>query len=350
MQKKIIALAIAAAISAPAFADNANVTVYGKAFLNVEQVSNDKSGLSAATRVQTNASRLGVKGKEDLGDGLSGIYQFEVEIDADGNSGSGAGKGTRNSGVGLEGGFGTVIAGIWDTPFKVAHNKIELFDNTTVFSSLNLIGRAGGTVANYNTRQKNVVQYWSPSLGGLKVNVSHSPDEGGDGLPTTQGKNTSLTSLSATYDVEDIYVSLAAENRADATTAGTNDMGLRLVARYVLGDFWLGAAVESIKVNTSAKTDYTQANSELVGEYKFGTSKLALSYAIAGATSTNATGANQASLRYGYTLSKRTELFAAYTNLKNDTAGAYGFSAGTTFGKNAGSTQTAVGTGLIVSF
>ena len=36
MQKKIIALAIAAAFSAPAFADTANVNVYGKVFLDVE--------------------------------------------------------------------------------------------------------------------------------------------------------------------------------------------------------------------------------------------------------------------------------------------------------------------------
>ena len=90
MQKKIIALAIAAAISAPAFADNANVTVYGKAFLNVESVSNDKATTAQnATRVQTNASRLGFKGKEDLGDGLTGWYQYEVQLDADGNSSNG---------------------------------------------------------------------------------------------------------------------------------------------------------------------------------------------------------------------------------------------------------------------
>jgi predicted porin len=352
MQKKIIALAIAAAISAPAFADNANVTVYGKAILDIESVSNDKATLSGATRVQTNASRLGFKGKEDLGDGLSGWYQYEVQLDADGNSANGAGNGTRNSGVGLEGGFGTVMLGVWDTPFKLAHNKVELFDNTTVFSAINLIGHAGGAAgANYNTRRSNDVQYWSPSLGGVKVNVSFSPDEGNNGASSVNAQtNRSQTSLSAVYDVEDIYVALGYEARPDASIAATTDSGIRAVGRYSLGDAWLGATWEGIKVNTSATASYTQNNFEVVGGYKLGSSTIGLSYAKAGETATAATGASQVSLRYGYGLSKRTELFAAYTSLKNDTAGAYGFSAGSTWGTNAGSTQSAFGTGLIVSF
>lgn len=355
MQKKIIALAIAAAFSAPAFADNANVTIYGKAFLNIESVSNDKSTLSSATRVQTNASRLGFKGKEDLGDGLSGWYQYEVQIDADGNDKNGAGNGTRNTGVGIDAGFGTVMLGNWDTPFKLAHNKIELHDNTTVFSAINLIGRAGGNTdkASYNTRRSNVVQYWSPSLGGVKVNVSYSPDEAGNGVAATQGFNKSQTSLAATYDDHDsgIYVSAAYESRPDFGFKATTDSAMRFVARYSLGDFWLGTTVENITVNTSATASYTQANAELVGSYKLGASTIALSYAKAGETATAATGASQVTLRYGMNLSKRTELFAAYTSLKNDTKGTYGFSTSSTpFGTDAGSTQSATGLGLIHSF
>jgi len=351
MQKKIIALAIAAAFSAPAFADNANITVYGKAILDIETVSNDKSALSRATRVQTNASRLGFKGKEDLGDGLSGWFQYEVQFDTDGNNGSGAADGTRNSGVGLEGGFGTVMLGMWDTPFKVARNKIELFDNTTVFSTYNLIGRANGGSVNFDTRQKNVTQYWSPSLGGLKVNLSYSPEEGTtSGTPASANKKQANISAAATYDVDSIYVSAAYETRADASIQDTSDTASRLVARYTMGDMWLGVALEAIKVNTSATASYTQNNTEVAAQYKLGTSSIALSYAKAGETNLAATGATQATLRYGYNFSKRTELFAAYTSLKNDTAGAYGFNGAVKFGSNAGSTQTAMGAGVVHSF
>lgn len=366
MNKKIIALAVAAAFSAPAFADSANVTVYGKAYLNIESVHNDKivapsTNKSSAVRVLSDASRLGVKGSEDVGGGLNGIYQFEVQVDANGNGGNGFASGTRNSGVGLEGGFGKVIVGVWDTPFKVAHNKIELFDNTTSFTALNLIGHAGGAgvaiatgagtatattgTATYNTRQKNVIQYWTPNFSGLQGAVSYSPD------PAPNSTNKNLLSLSGTYDVDAIYASVGYERRADATAAGTTDSGLRLVGRYSFGDAWLGATFESIKVNTSATTSYTQKNAELVGQYKIGSNKIALSFAKAGSTATTATGAKQISLRYGYEFSKRTEVFAAYTSLKNDTAGNYAL--GNVFGLSAqqtGSTQTVFGAGVIHSF
>ena len=97
MQKKIIALAIAAAISAPAFADTSNVTVYGVADVSYDSINTGTSGnagktgvLGAATaaniqgarsnRVSSNSSRLGVKGSEDLGDGLTAVWQIESLI------------------------------------------------------------------------------------------------------------------------------------------------------------------------------------------------------------------------------------------------------------------------------
>ena len=78
MKKKIIVLAIAAAFSAPAFADSGNIAWYGKVFLNAESVKNDKviSNKDSALRVLSDASRLGIKGSEDLGNGMNGIFQY----------------------------------------------------------------------------------------------------------------------------------------------------------------------------------------------------------------------------------------------------------------------------------
>jgi len=339
MQKKIIALAIASAISAPALADNANVTIYGKAFMDVEAVSNDK--VSSQVRVQTNASRFGVKGSEDLGDGLKSIYQFEVEVDADGSTGVGMGK-SRNSGVGLDGGFGKVILGIWDTPFKVAHNKIELFDNTTSFTATKVIGNTYGAKS-YNSRQKNTVTYWTPSLAGVQIAAAYTANE------TSNYQST--VSTSATFEMDSLYVALAYENRPDQTTATTADTGTRLVAKYSLGDFWLGAAYESLVTNKSTTVKYTQVNTELVGSVKFGASSLGLTYVMAGTPSVSsgadltAYSATQTSLRYGYNLSKRTEVFAAYSNLKNDANVKYALAHASN-----GSTENVAGVGMILSF
>jgi len=335
MQKKIIALAIASAISAPAFADNANVSIYGKAFLTVDSVSNDKA--TSQMRVNTNASRLGVKGSEDLGDGLKTVYQYEVEMDADGSTGAGLGK-SRNSGLGLDGGFGKVILGIWDTPFKVAHNKIELFDNTTSWTSTKVIGHTANG-KDYNSRQKNSVMYWSPKFGGVQIAAAYTADE------TTNYKNS--VSASATYDDSGLYVAAAYENRPGQTTANTADTGTRLVANYSLGDFALGGMYENLVVNTSTSLNYTQNNTEVVASYKMGSSNLAVAYAKAGASSTANTGASLASLRYGYNFSKRTEVFAAYSNLKSESA------AGTTYKLAHGgsdSVETVGGLGIIHSF
>jgi predicted porin len=364
MKKKIIVLAIAAAFSAPAFADNANITMYGKVYLNAESVKNDKiTGIDkdSALRVLSNASRFGIKGSEDLGNGLNGIYQFEVQVDGDGSStGKGFGSGTRNSGVGLEAGFGKVIVGVWDTPFKVAHNKIELFDNASSFTALNLIGRAGsapasgaGSERNYNTRQTNLVEYWTPKFGAIQGAISYSPDltpQATTGAGATGDQ--SRLSLAGSFEQDAISATAAYENRTDATTPGQTDSALRLVGKYTMGDIWVGATIESIKANTSATVNYTQKNLELAGQYKMGVNKFALSYAKAGSTNTSSTGANQLTLRYGHDYSARTEVFAAYTALNNDSAGSYSLTNifGTAGTQQLGSKQTVIGAGVIHTF
>lgn len=383
MKKKIVALAVTAAFTAPAFADNINVNWYGKVSLNAESVKNDgvvapSTTKNSAVRVLSNASRLGVKGSEDLGDGLKGIYQLEVQVDGDGSGKNGFAAGTRNTGVGLDGGFGKLIVGVWDTPFKVAHNKVELFDNASSFTALNLIGHAGGSgttlkagswnatgttwtaddkvagTPNYNTRDDKVVAYWTPKFGSFQGAVTY----GSDAAPTTTTSKNNL-SLSGTFEQDGIYASVAYESRPDATTAKTTDTGLRAVGRYDIGDAWLGATYESIKVNRSATVSYTQHNLELAGQYTLGANKIGLSYAKAGETDVTADGATQISLRFGYDFSKRTEVFAAYTSLRNNAvdtavAGSGGhYTLGNAYGSSAqqtGSTQTVIGAGVIHSF
>ncbi|NCP80542.1 MAG: porin, partial [Gallionella sp.] len=146
MQKKLITLAVAAAFSAPALAGTvstggtADITVYGKVFMTIDQFDDGNSAHASVTRFNTNSSRLGIKGSEEIGDGLKALFQYEVAVDADGQNGNGFARATRNSGAGLQGDFGQVIVGVWDTPYKVVHNKIELFDNDTEWTALKVIG------------------------------------------------------------------------------------------------------------------------------------------------------------------------------------------------------------------
>lgn len=319
MKKKLIFMAVATALSTPAFADNANVTVYGKAFMTFDQKSSDAAGSVNIMRVNTNASRFGIKGSEDLGEGMKAVYQFEVQMDADGNGGNGLGNGSRNSGAGVEGDFGKVMFGIWDTPFKAAHNKIELFDNTTNWSSTKVIGQTKGL--DYNTRQKNMVQYWSPKLGELvSLSALYAPDEARTAAtPTTPATNKTVMSVAATVELDDIYAAVAYESRPDQSIAGTTDSAIRLVGSYTYDMFTLGGLYETFKTNTGATTSIKSRNGEVVAKVKFDSSALALSYAKAGSTAAAGTVANsitQSTLKYSNNYSKRTEMFVAYSRNK----------------------------------
>ncbi len=354
MQKKIIALAIASALTAPAaFADTSNVTVYGLLNADFESVKSSDVGAGVSNslnRVSTNASRFGIKGTEDLGEGLKAIYQFEAQVDLNGNGGNGFGNGTRNSNVGLQGNFGTAFIGIWDTPFKVSRNKIELFDNTTVASAINVMGRVSGGL-NFNNRLTNSVQYWTPNMSGFQAKVAYGTDN-----TKTNALNKSVASLNATYENDMFYAAYGYEGFKDqnlvaAALAGNKADGNRLVGAYKFDGGLVGLTYEKLS-GTTAGVTVSRTAWELAGKYTIGSSNIGLSYVNAGNLgAAAATGAKQLSLRYGYNFSKRTELFAMYTDLKNDTAANYNLSGGTAVaGSVAGAKLSGLGAGLVHTF
>jgi len=349
MQKKVYILTLAAGLAAPlaALADNANFTFYGKINVDVESIKSDKVAAPATTatslaRLQSNASRFGFKGSEDLGDGLQAVYQFEAQIDSVNDKAANTPfNGVRNSQIGLKGDFGTVFAGNWDTPFKSVHNKIELFDNATVFSAINLVGRTGNG-KNYNTRQNNVIQYWTPNIGGFTGQVSYALDSA-----KTATVNKTRMSLSGAYENDMLYAGLGYESRADETTTTKSDSATRLLGAFKFPDGQVGVMLERMSVANALTTTATQSNMELAASYKIGSNNLGVSFAKNGNYNgvTN-TGAKQLSLRYGHNFSKRTELYGAYTSLSNDTAANYGFFTGSA----AGSKQSGLGLGMIHTF
>jgi predicted porin len=378
MQKKLIALAIASAISVPAFADNANVTIYGKIDVNLESVRNDIGANAttqplSVTRVATNASRFGIKGSEDLGDDIKGIYQVEVQFDANGNSGNGLGNGTRNTGVGLEGGFGRVIFGNWDTPYKVAHNKVELFDNAHFASTTSLIGRSAGAAAaattfggaaSFNTRLKNSIQYNSPNFSGFAANLAFGTDNApAAATSTTVATNKTVLSLSGVYENEMFYLAAANEQHNDEAVPTTlalakgRNSATRLVGAYKLGEAgFVGVTVENMSISTIAAgvvTSNSRRGTELSASYKLDAHRIGVAYAKMGDLGNNPnTGATQVSLRYGYNFSKRTEAYAMYSKISNKLNGLYDFSAGNTVGPATlvGAARTGLGFGVAHSF
>jgi len=111
--KKLLLAAVVATMGMSAA--QAAPTLYGKVNVSVDSYDDGKDD---KTEVNSNASRIGVKGEEKLTDQLAAIYQAEWEIDVDG--GDDVFK-KRNIFAGLKWeNLGTLKAGIMDTPFKDA--------------------------------------------------------------------------------------------------------------------------------------------------------------------------------------------------------------------------------------
>jgi len=383
MQKKLIALAVAAALASPALAlaDSANITVYGVADADVELVKSDKVAATAPGsrgRVTSNASRLGVKGEENVGNGLTAFFQVETRVNLMGNeftttsnaaggttqTNLGVFNGMRNSNIGLKSDFGTAFIGNWDTPFKTSHNKLELFDNTSVATNTALLG-AGP--AKFNLRQNSSVQYWSPVMSGFQVKGAYSTvnatvENPTAGAATNAANNLgtpNLMSLSAAYDQDGIYVALATEqhkNFTSATAVGSpKESANRLVAAYSLDGMQIGLTVEGMKVTNAAGVDTKKNTYALSGKYAMGANNFGLSYtqandlSVGGVTTVNS-GAKQISLRYGYALTKRSEVYGMYTQLANKAAGTYNFVDVAPLASTAGATLSGFGVGVRHSF
>src|SRR3989304_1240195 len=99
MNKKLLIAAVGAALVAgPMMAAQAAPTVYGHFHMSLDRYDNGKDATSAGSTergvMNSNSSRFGIKGDEDLGGGLKAIYQVEGGVFAadDGND-PGAGSG-----------------------------------------------------------------------------------------------------------------------------------------------------------------------------------------------------------------------------------------------------------------
>jgi len=194
MNKKLIALAVAGACVAPAaMAQTANpVTLYGRVYVTLEQVQakgsnpSNAAEVSSRTRVSDQSSLLGVRGTEDLGGGLKAFFQLETAFKPDQNDTTFA---ARNSAVGLQGAWGSVLLGRWDMPFKSATIAVDPYGDLTLSGITGVLNDGG----NFDRRDQNVVQYWSPNIAGFALRVSYSANEARSATANPRSNGASLT-------------------------------------------------------------------------------------------------------------------------------------------------------------
>ena len=241
MKKSLIALAVAGAFAAPAFAATSNVDVYG--VMNIAIQDTDQSGVDAS--IEDNVSRIGFKGSEDLGGGLKAIWQIESGINVTTGSTTLA---SRNSFVGLAGGFGTVLAGRHDTPYKLGTVKLDIFGDTIAdYNS----GANNGGLDNvdlidktHDHRNGQALAYISPTFSGFHVGAAVvMADEAAN---ANNGKTIDATSITAIYENGPLFLSLSHQD-----VKALKSKALKFGAGYAFGDTKVGFVYEDLNNSTS---------------------------------------------------------------------------------------------------
>ena len=313
----------------------------------------------------------------------------------------GGGFATRNTNVGLSGNWGTAFAGQWDTPYKVLSGAVDPFYFTGIAYSGAIIGTpgfgvgpvtngnvtfnaAGTTFANtanasFERRQGNSVQYWTPNFQGFSAKIAYSLNEGKTSNSTGLTQiNPNIWSVNAEYENGPLYLGYGYELHTDyfglgaiapaaqavtvaaaggSPAASSRDTGNKFVARYGFGKTRLGLIYERLEYkqdNSAAAAanfkSYDRNAYALTATHEIGPGTIRALYGRAqsgscslvggGACLTNSLGAQQYSLGYSYSLSRRTDLYGFYTRVANDSRATYQFANAAGIGAAAGAAST----------
>jgi len=417
MKKFTAVVAVAAVAGGNAtqgFAQEAAVQLYGTLNVDVENVHTAGAAPAAAlvagqlgitptginvvarNRVTQNSANLGFRGSEPLGGGLKAFFQIEsaVAVDVGGSA-----LASRNSAVGMEGDFGSVRIGQWDTPYKTLSGAVDPMYFTGIAYSGAVIGTPGFGVgpvtaatiatsadgrayantanASFERRQGNVIQYWTPAISGFLFKLAYAANEGRTvASPTVTGVNPTVLSLSGEFSFGPLFVGYSHERHSDlfglsalvpaaqavpvsttvpAPAITSHDSGDKIAARYSFGDTQLGILWERLKYEQSSTAAIVGAFNEydrhavmatLVQKIGDRGSIRALSgvaqsgscgRAGGAACDAGGLGARQVSLGYSYTFSKRTDLYWFYTRVANDARASYQFANSAGLGAASGS-------------
>lgn len=332
-------------IANAAYGQATNVTLYGIIDAGTE-VSN--AGKGTKTRVVSGGlygSRWGMRGSEDLGNGVSALFRLESGINLDdGTLGQGGRLFGREAVVGLSSDkLGSVVGGRVINTQYLAMSVIDTFFFGTT-GGLVALTRSGSTTQQLmpltvTARQDNAIGYTSPNLGGLEVKAQIAAGEGSSSVgryygisgryrsgpsdfvasyanqkgPFNDNGSIRSTIVGGSYDlkVAKIYAGFAREqndcemctgalSRA-AGVVGSETSEFRFLnagVRVPLGQFT--AIAQVVRIND--KSDYSQTTGD----------RDATAYTIGGQ----------------YSLSKRTTLYASVSTLDNKNGSSYAIGTG----------------------
>lgn len=352
MNKKLVAAALGLAFAAPVFADSSNVTLYGRIHQALDHQSTEAGGVDRGGNfaVEDVSSRLGVRGTEDLGGGLSAIFAYEFGVNTDEvadntvgaptaarpNGQSNSPMSTRHAYLGLKGAYGLFVIGSQDggndsqAPLYNQASLIGSVSNnggplTTVGSSVDGIGQA----ITRDQRVGNSFGY-AGNFGGVQINARHALDGTNDQANNTatavKENDIRSTEIAATYKIGALTIGGGLQSfDAQQVTQNALDVSSDIervvqgVASYNFGSFTLGGLVAQKSLYTAAANG-EDSDTEFALSATLpltGNSGVFGMYADAERNDID-TDITQTQVAYYYDFSKRTRTYVGYNRLNRE--------------------------------
>ena len=402
MKKSLIALAVAG-ISTAALAQS-NVTIYGIADVSAQgtsltsHVGESSNPSGTAFNLKANDSSIGFKGTEDLGNGLKALFQAESYVNLTGGSAMATNNGNlfgsmKDSYVGLNNKYGTVLAGYLSTPYRATVNSFDVFPGDRSDSVIeNVIGKqrfgyrgTGANVTGYiqadSTVRATAIAYALPTFYGIYGSIAYtgSNDNGLNNQTTsTVGANTQTTlnlqnalamnlgwsgyGVSVKGAFSQAKVNATIQDGFLASTTPFNGYTSYLVGVQYTGIPGLKTGVmynrNSLGTNSEGGLGAMKGSNNQVwagASYRFGNNEPRVSYVSTSDTSgiqgIGQDGGTQWNLGWGYYLSKRTQVYGMVTQYKNNANGTWApMQTGTNMMPTGGQMLTTYGAGLRTNF
>lgn len=229
-KNRILVLAIGLVGGLTAQDTFAAASIYGQLNVSLDSLDN---GTDSALNISSNSSRIGFKGDIQVGGDVAGIYQVESELRADTAAPNENNVlATRNTFLGLQGGFGTGRIGRFDTPVKVIGRAVDLFGDQV--GDARNITRAGSGINRFDERPNNSIDYTSPEKSGFKGTLQYSTNVDTAVTPTNDND---LLSLAVNYAQGPLFIGLGYETAGNPTGA-QDDPNIIRVGAYYDHDAW----------------------------------------------------------------------------------------------------------------
>ncbi|MCL4744815.1 MAG: porin [Burkholderiaceae bacterium] len=284
MKKSLIAVAVAAALPAAAFAQT-SVTLYGVADLSLSKANQGgKTQMSGNGLLNNGNGRIGVRGTEDLGGGLKASFNYEQGI----NGESGATDATtfqRQANMSLSGKFGALKMGRALTPSFYGVAAYELTGAANYTALGNMFGWAGS-----GARNNSQWAYTTPTMGGFEATLGYITD-------ADNGGNNKVDA-NAIYRGGPLVVGLSYNK-----VQGAADAGWALGGKYAFGMVTVAASYQD---PSDARKGFT-----LGGSAKLGPMQLTIDAARDTGDPSNYAKSTDYIVELLYPLSKRTTVYAA---------------------------------------